>query len=47
MNDEDVTLAIREPDVTNNVSQVVSVAQVSELNWLRRQRDIAATNMIL
>lgn len=40
MDGEDVTLAIREPDVTNNVSQVAAIPAVRE-ELVARQRDIA------
>ncbi|ARY91466.1 MULTISPECIES: (d)CMP kinase [Lacticaseibacillus] len=46
MNDEDVTLAIREPDVTNNVSQVSALPRV-RTELVKRQRDIAATHDIV
>ena len=46
MNDEDVTLAIREPDVTNNVSQVSALRRV-RTELVKRQRDIAATHDIV
>ena len=45
MNDEDVTLAIREPDVTNNVSQVSALPKV-RTELVKRQRDIAASSNI-
>ncbi|WP_411163833.1 (d)CMP kinase [Lacticaseibacillus paracasei] len=46
MNDEDVTLAIREPDVTNNVSQVSALPKV-RTELVKRQRDIAASSNIV
>ena len=46
MNDEDVTLAIREPDVTNNVSQVAALPGV-RTELVERQRDIAAKHDIV
>ncbi|WP_204122436.1 (d)CMP kinase [Lacticaseibacillus mingshuiensis] len=46
MDGEDVTLAIREPDATNNVSQVSALPQVRE-NMVARQREIAANNDIV
>ncbi|RND55035.1 (d)CMP kinase [Lacticaseibacillus paracasei] len=46
MNDEDVTLAIREPDVTNNVSQVSALPKV-RIELVKRQRDIAASSNIV
>lgn len=46
MNDEDVTLAIREPDVTNNVSQVSALRKV-RTELVKRQRDIAASSNIV
>ena len=45
MNDEDVTLAIREPDVTNNVSQVAALPGV-RTGWLSGS-GILLQNMIL
>ncbi|WP_461213094.1 (d)CMP kinase [Lacticaseibacillus sp. GG6-2] len=46
MDGEDVTLAIREPETTNNVSQVAALPAVRE-EMVRRQRDIAASNNIV
>jgi cytidylate kinase len=41
MNGTDVTLAIRQPETTNNVSQVSALPKVRE-DLVQRQRDIAA-----
>ncbi len=46
MDGEDVTLAIREPETTNNVSQVAALPAVRE-EMVQRQRDIAASNSIV
>jgi cytidylate kinase len=46
MDGEDVTLAIREPETTNNVSQVSALPAVRE-EMVRRQREIAATSDIV
>lgn len=46
MDGEDVTLAIREPETTNNVSQVAALPAVRE-EMVRRQRDIAASHNIV
>ena len=46
MNGTDVTLAIRQPETTNNVSQVSALPKVRE-DLVQRQRDIAASNDIV
>lgn len=46
MNGTDVTLAIRQPETTNNVSQVSALPKVRE-DLVQRQRDIAAQNDIV
>ncbi|WP_390404509.1 (d)CMP kinase [Lacticaseibacillus jixiensis] len=46
MNDQDVTLTIREPETTNNVSQVSALPKVRE-ELVARQRDIAASHDIV
>ncbi|MFT8502997.1 MAG: (d)CMP kinase, partial [Lacticaseibacillus paracasei] len=46
MNDEDVTLAIREPAGTNHVSQVSALPKV-RTELVKRQRDIAASSNIV
>lgn len=46
MDGVDVTLAIREPETTNNVSQVSALPAVRK-EMVQRQRDIAAANNIV
>ncbi|MFD1486256.1 (d)CMP kinase [Lacticaseibacillus baoqingensis] len=46
MDGEEVTLAIREPETTNNVSQVAALPAV-RAEMVQRQRDIAATHDIV
>lgn len=46
MNGQDVTLTIREPETTNNVSQVSALSKVREA-LVARQRDIAASHDIV
>lgn len=46
MDGVDVTLAIREPETTNNVSQVSALPAVRQ-EMVQRQRDIAAANNIV
>ena len=46
LNDEDVTLAIRQPEITNNVSQVSALPKVREA-MVRLQRKIAASQNIV
>lgn len=46
MDDQDVTLAIREPETTNNVSQVSALPKVRQ-ELVARQRDIAFANDIV
>lgn len=46
LNDEDVTLEIRTPEITNNVSQVSALPQIRE-ELVRQQRVIAEGNSIV
>lgn len=46
LNGEDVTLAIRTPEITNNVSQVSALPKIRE-ELVRQQRQIAGTSNIV
>lgn len=46
LNDEDVTLAIRTPEITNNVSQVSALSKIRE-ELVRQQRKIAGDHDIV
>ncbi|MBU3851672.1 MAG: (d)CMP kinase [Candidatus Paralactobacillus gallistercoris] len=47
MNDQDVTNAIRQPDVTNNVSQVAALAAVRKELVTRQQKIAAEGNIVM
>lgn len=47
MNDQDVTNAIRQPDVTNNVSQVAALAAIRKELVTRQQKIAAEGNIVM